>query len=76
MILMMEESIERFFSHLGVGKLQELAVAKLEGYANAELAKQFECSERTIERRLHLIREKFEQELLDKDEHSPEKASD
>jgi len=44
---------------LGVGQLRDLAGAKLEGYSNAELALRFDCSERTIERRLHLIREKL-----------------
>ncbi|MFK7736007.1 MAG: sigma-70 family RNA polymerase sigma factor [Pirellulaceae bacterium] len=65
MALCLQESVEKLFSHLGGGQLQELAVAKLEGYTNAELAKRFQCSERTIERRLHLIREKCRQELTD-----------
>lgn len=71
MILIMEESMEQLFAHLGVGQLQEIAVAKLEGYSNAEIAERFDCSERTIERRLHLIREKCQQELMAEDEHSP-----
>ena len=68
MVLMMEESVELLFSHLGVGQLRDLAVAKLEGYSNAELAQRFACSERTIERRLHLIREKLKQELFEQNE--------
>ena len=40
----------------------------MEGFSNAELAVRFQCSERTIERRLHLIREKCQQELMDQDE--------
>jgi RNA polymerase sigma factor (sigma-70 family) len=64
MVVMMEESVKEFLSHLGGGSLQELAGAKLEGYSNAELAVRFACSERTIERRLHLIREKLQQELV------------
>lgn len=76
MVFIMEESLEQFFSHLGVGQLRDLAVAKLEGYSNAEIAKSFECSERTIERRLHLIREKLQQELLDHHEHPSEKTPD
>lgn len=76
MVLMMQESVESFFSHLGVGQLRELAGAKLEGYSNTELAQRFGCSERTIERRLHLIREKCQQELVDFNEHSPEKTTD
>lgn len=76
MVLMMQESLAQFFSHLGVGHLQELAVAKLEGYSNADLARRFGCSERTIERRLHLIREKCQQEMIVADERSSEKTSD
>ena len=76
MVLMMNESVEQFFSHLGDGHLRDLAGAKLEGYSNAELAQRLHCSERTIERRLHLIREKCKQELFEDHEHSPEKTSD
>jgi len=76
MTLMMQESVEKFFSHLGVGQLRDLAGDKLEGYSNAELAKRFDCSERTIERRLHLIREKCQQELVEHNEHTPEKTTD
>lgn len=76
MVLMMQESVEQFLSHLGVGQLRDLAVAKLEGYSNTEIAGRFECSERTIERRLHLIREKCQQELLVDNEHSSKKTSD
>ncbi|MDB4733667.1 ECF-type sigma factor, partial [Planctomicrobium sp.] len=46
MVFIMEESLEQFFSHLGVGQLRDLAVAKLEGYSNAEISVRFECSER------------------------------
>ena len=76
MVLMMQESVEKLFSHLGVGQLQELAGAKLEGYSNAEIAERFECSERTIERRLHLIREKLQQELISDHDDSQEKTTD
>ncbi len=76
MVLMMQESVEQFFSHLGVGQLRDLAGAKLEGYSNAELAQRFGCSERTIERRLHLIREKCQQELVELNEHPTEKITD
>ena len=76
MVLMMQESVEQLFSHLGVGQLQDLAGAKLEGYSNAEIAERFGCSERTIERRLHLIREKLQQELIPNHDDSKKKTSD
>jgi RNA polymerase sigma factor (sigma-70 family) len=76
MVLMMHESVEQFFSHLGVGQLRDLAGAKLEGYSNAEIAQRFGCSERTIERRLHLIREKCQQELVEQNEHPTAKTTD
>ena len=68
MVLMMTESFERLVAHLGDGQLREIAVGKMEGYSSAELAKRLQCSERTIERRLHLIREKCQQELIDQNE--------
>ena len=76
MVLMIQESVEQFFSHLGVGQLRDLAGAKLEGYSNAELARRFDCSERTIERRLHLIREKCQQELVGTNGYSSEQTTD
>ena len=76
MVLMMQESVEELFSHLGVGQLQNLAGAKLEGYSNAEIAEQQGCSERTIERRLHLIREKLQQELIPDHDDSQKKTTD
>ena len=68
---MMRETVGRLFSSLGVGPLRDLAVAKLEGYSNAELARRFGCSERTVERRLRLIREKFRPEPTTTDDDSP-----
>ncbi len=65
MVLMMTESCEELLAHLEDETLQKIAVAKMEGYSNAEIAKQLGRSERTIERRLHLIREKCQQEILD-----------
>ena len=67
MVAMMAESFEQLLSHLGDGSLREIAVGKMEGYSNSELAAKYECSERTIERRLRLVREKCQQELLNDD---------
>ncbi len=46
-------------SNLADEELQAIAVAKLKGYENAEIAKQLDCSTSTIERRLRLIRKKW-----------------
>ena len=75
MVLIMKEAVERLIFHLGVGQLRETGVSKLEGASNAEIAERFKCSERTIERRLHLIREKCEQELMAENEHLPGKTA-
>jgi RNA polymerase sigma factor (sigma-70 family) len=57
---MMIEQRERLFAQLGDPDLKALASAKLEGYTNEEIAEQLGCSLRTVERRLHLIRKKWE----------------
>ncbi len=41
---------------------QTVAVAKMQGYQNKEIAKQLGCSERTVERFLQLIRKKWQRE--------------
>ncbi|MCA9258858.1 MAG: hypothetical protein KDA61_06645 [Planctomycetales bacterium] len=76
MACMMEEALDQLFSQLGGGQLSDLAVAKLEGYSNAEIAAKLGCSERTIESRLHLIREKLQQELVEFNERASKKTAD
>ena len=76
MIASMRESMDQFFAALDVGPLRDLAGAKLEGHSNAELAGRFECSERTIERRLHLIRQKCLQHFARDDESTPSPTAD
>ncbi len=44
-------------------QLQTMALAKMEGYTNDEIAEQLHCSLRTVERRLNLIRRKWEAQL-------------
>ncbi|MCA9137446.1 MAG: hypothetical protein KDB00_11825 [Planctomycetales bacterium] len=68
MVMTMAESIERLLSHLGDGVLRQIAVGKMEGFSNSELASRLGCSERTIERRMHLIRETCRQQLIDPDD--------
>ena len=50
---------------LGEGELRNIALLKMEGYTNDELASQMDCSARTIERRLRLIREKLTRKYAD-----------
>jgi DNA-directed RNA polymerase specialized sigma24 family protein len=42
--------------------LRSLAIAKMEGYSNEEIARRWRRSLRTVERRLHLVRRKWEEE--------------
>jgi DNA-directed RNA polymerase specialized sigma24 family protein len=44
-------------------ELQQLALNKLEGYTNKEIAGKLGCSVATVERRLKLIRKKWQREL-------------
>lgn len=49
------EECERLLNRLD-GDLRRIAVGKMEGYSNRELASQLNCGLRTIERRLDIIR--------------------
>lgn len=51
------EEVRRLLNLLDDPDLQALALARMEGRTNQEIAQQMHCSERTVERRLHLIRE-------------------
>jgi DNA-directed RNA polymerase specialized sigma24 family protein len=55
----MAEECGQLLEQLHDAELRAIAVAKMEGHSNAEIAAQLNCSERTIERRLNLIRDKW-----------------
>ncbi len=55
------EGLERRLDALGDPGLAQLALWKLEGYTNQEIAVKLECVERTVERKLVLIRRKWEE---------------
>jgi DNA-directed RNA polymerase specialized sigma24 family protein len=57
------EECQRLLEQLGDAELRAVALAKLEGYTNAEIAQQIGCAEVTIERRLRLIRKFWEKEI-------------
>ncbi len=61
---MMTEQVQRLMNVLCDDELRELALGKMEGYTNAEMAQQLSCSVRTVERRLKLIRVKCKEEFL------------
>jgi RNA polymerase sigma factor (sigma-70 family) len=57
---MMIEQCQGLLAQLDDPDLAALASAKLEGYTNEEIAEQLGCSLRTVERRLNLIRKKWQ----------------
>ncbi len=61
----MADQCGRLLDLLGDDDLRTISIAKMEGYTNAEIAEKLDCSRRTIERQLNLIRKKWEQEISD-----------
>jgi DNA-directed RNA polymerase specialized sigma24 family protein len=54
------EECRTLLARLGDPELARLAVRKMEGFTNDELAAEFECAPRTVERKLQLIRRIWE----------------
>lgn len=57
---MVAEECQNLFDRLDDNELQQIAISKLEGYTNEEIAGQQCCSLRTVIRRLGLIRRTLE----------------
>ena len=53
------EQCRRLLVMLGNDELEEIALLKLQGYSQEEMAKRLDCSPDTIGRKLRLIREKW-----------------
>jgi len=53
---LMEEECGRLLDALGEPQLRSLAIWKMEGYSEAEMAAMLGCSPRTVQRKLDLIR--------------------
>jgi DNA-directed RNA polymerase specialized sigma24 family protein len=51
------ESLDRLLQALNDPTLAKVALAKLEGYENREIAQQLDCALRSVERKLQLIRQ-------------------
>ncbi len=54
--LQVAEECQRLLGQLNDAELQTIAFRKMEGWTNAEIAAQLGCVERTIERRLRVVR--------------------
>jgi RNA polymerase sigma factor (sigma-70 family) len=57
--VVLNEALERRLEALADPELRRIALSRLEGYTNREIADQFDCTERSIERRLERIRSKW-----------------
>ena len=58
------DECRRLLEMLGDDQLRALAVARLEGYTTAELAARLGVAPRTVERKLHKIRERWSREVV------------
>ena len=56
----MTEEVRRLLGLLEDAELETISLGKLEGDTNEEIANELDCSVRTVERRLNLIREKWQ----------------
>jgi DNA-directed RNA polymerase specialized sigma24 family protein len=60
----MVEAVDRLFDKLADDELRQIARHKLEGYTNEEIAGKIGRSLPTVERRLRLIRELWQGEIV------------
>ena len=56
----MADGCRRLLGRLGDDALRSVALWKLEGYTNAEIAARLDCTVRTVERKLERIRAYWE----------------
>lgn len=55
------EMLDKLMEELGDRRLQDIAVKKMEGYTNEEIAEVLHCATRTVERKMQRIRVAWEQ---------------
>lgn len=55
------EECRRLLDRLGDERLRQMAISKMEGYTNEEIASRMQCSLATVERKLKLIRDLWSQ---------------
>ena len=63
--IVLADSLDHLLAMLSDGEMREIAVSKLQGLSNEEVAEKIQRSVPTVERRLRLIRDAWRQELLD-----------
>lgn len=61
------ETCDALFRHLSDDSLRDVARGKLEGFTNQEIAEQLDIGLRSVERKLHLIRQIWQTEIDDCD---------
>jgi DNA-directed RNA polymerase specialized sigma24 family protein len=61
--LLIAEELERLLGLLDDDTLRSVAVLKLEGFANEDIARQLGCALRTVERKLGIIRTSWQREV-------------
>jgi RNA polymerase sigma factor (sigma-70 family) len=66
-VALMGDECRRLLDGLGDPQLRQIALWKVEGYTNEEIATRLDCVPRTIERKLSRIRVLWKQELQDLD---------
>lgn len=64
-LLILNEDLQELLDVLRDDTLRQIALLRLEGFQNSEIAEQLSVSERTIERKLRLIRTDWEHKLED-----------
>jgi RNA polymerase sigma factor (sigma-70 family) len=57
------EECKRLLHSLSSPELRSVVVWKMEGYSNAEIAERLHCVERSVERKVRLIRERWQREV-------------
>ena len=61
--MLIQEECERLLDVLGTDDVRKVALLKVEGYTNSEIADALQCTRRTIQRRLDFIRTVWTRDL-------------
>lgn len=60
---LLKEECERLLDVLGNDEFRKVALLKVEGYTNNEIANALQCTRRTVQRRLEFIRTVWSRDL-------------